>query len=140
MWKSGVETKGAPSAIGPYSQAIAAGGWVFCSGQIPLDPVTGDLVTGPIEVQARRVLDNLAAVLEAAGSSLDLVVKTTVFLRDLEDFGALNAVYGEYFGGKPPARSTVQVAALPRGAGLEIEAVALQRPSPEAEAAAWRAP
>ena len=120
-----VEATEAPAAIGPYSQALVVGPWVWCSGQIPLDPATGQLVSGPIEVQARRVLENLSAVLQAAGSDLDRVVKTTVFLTDLGDFAALNAVYAEYFGQTPPARSTVQVAALPRGARLEIEAVAL---------------
>ena len=120
-----VEATEAPAAIGPYSQALVTGPWVWCSGQIPLDPATGELVSGPVEVQARRVLENLSAVLQAAGSDLDRVVKTTVFLTDLGDFAALNAVYAEYFGQTPPARSTVQVAALPRGARLEIEAVAL---------------
>lgn len=125
MKKRRVETAQAPAAIGPYSQAIVAQGWVYCSGQIPLDPATGELLEGPVEVQTRRALDSLSAVLEASGSSLDLVVKTTVFLRDIQDFSAVNAVYAEYFTGVPPARSTVQVAALPRGARLEVEAVAL---------------
>ncbi|MBI5018529.1 MAG: RidA family protein [Deltaproteobacteria bacterium] len=133
MIKRRVETGRAPAAIGPYSQAVVAGGWVYCSGQIPLVPETGELVDGPLEAQARRVLDNLAAVLEAAGSNLDLVVKTTVFLRDLQDFAAFNAVYAEYFTGAPPARSTVQVAALPRGARLEVEAVAAVAPPPPLE-------
>jgi len=120
-----VEATEAPAAIGPYSQALVAGPYVWCSGQIPLDPATGQLVGGPFEDQVRRVIENLSAVLRAAGSELDRVVKTTVFLTDLADFAALNAVYAEYFGPTPPARSTVQVAALPRGARVEIEAVAL---------------
>ena len=119
-----VEATEAPAAIGPYSQALVAGPYVWCSGQIPLDPATGQLVGGPFEDQVRRVIENLSAVLRAAGSELDRVVKTTVFLTDLADFAALNAVYAEYFGPTPPARSTVQVAALPRGARVEIEAVA----------------
>ncbi len=115
----------APSAIGPYSQAIAAGGFVFCSGQIPLDPATGELVAGDVAAQTRRVLENVRAVLESAGSSLDAVVKTTVFLADMGDFAAMNAVYAEYFAAPAPARSTVQAAALPRAARVEIEVVAL---------------
>ena len=120
-----VKTEQAPPAIGPYSQAIAANGLVLTAGQIPLDPRTGQLVPGDIRVQTKRVLDNLKAVLEAAGSSMDKVVKTTVFLRDLNDFGAMNEVYGEYFRENPPARSTVQAAKLPRDAAVEIEAMAL---------------
>lgn len=134
MEKRRVETKGAPAAIGPYSQAVTAGEWVFCSGQIPLDPATGEVVRGPIESQTRRALESLSAVLSAAGSALELVVKTTVFLQDLQDFAAMNAVYAEFFPGVAPARSTVQVAALPRGVGVEIEAVALRRPADQAEA------
>ena len=128
--KRTVSTPSAPAAIGPYSQAVVAGGFVFCSGQIPLDPATGALVEGDIGVQTRRVLENLKAVLEAAGSGLDRVVKTTVFLADLADFQAMNAVYAEYFGGDPPARAAVQVAALPKGARIEIEAVALAGEGP----------
>ncbi|MBI5446998.1 MAG: RidA family protein [Deltaproteobacteria bacterium] len=124
--KEKISTAEAPAAIGPYSQAIGAGGWLFCSGQIPLDPGTGELVTGGIEEQTRRVLENLRAVLAAGGSGLERVVKTTVFLADLDDFAAMNAIYGEYFVGVSPARSTVQVAALPRGARIEIEAIALR--------------
>jgi 2-iminobutanoate/2-iminopropanoate deaminase len=120
-----LETDGAPAAIGPYSQAIVAGGFVFCSGQIPLDPATGELVTGGVAAETRRVLDNVRAVLDAAGSSLDAVVKTTVFLADMADFAAMNAVYAEYFRAPAPARSTVQAAALPRAARVEIEVVAL---------------
>jgi len=119
-----IASDGAPAAIGPYSQAIRVGDWLFCSGQIPLDPATGELVTGPVEIQTRRVLDNLGAVLEAAGLGFDDVVKVTVFLRDLDDYAAMNAVYGEYFAGARPARAAVQVARLPRDAGVEIECIA----------------
>lgn len=120
-----ISTGGAPAAIGPYSQAVVAGGLVFVSGQIPLDPATGELVPGGAGAQAGRALASLRAVLEAAGSGLDRVVKTTVFLTDLADFAAVNAVYSGFFPADPPARATVQVAALPRGAAVEIEAVAL---------------
>jgi 2-iminobutanoate/2-iminopropanoate deaminase len=119
-----ITTEYAPAAIGPYSQAIALGDLVFTSGQIPLDPTTGQVVEGGIEVQTRRVLDNLAAVLQAAGSSLRQVVKTTIFLADMNDFAAVNTIYAEYFGADPPARSTVQVARLPRDVRVEIEAIA----------------
>jgi 2-iminobutanoate/2-iminopropanoate deaminase len=121
-----VSTDKAPGAIGPYSQAISLGEFVFCSGQLPLDPSNGQLLTGSIEEQTRRVLDNLSAVLEAAGSSLKQVVKTTIFLADMNDFASVNAVYGEYFAEEPPARSTVQVARLPKDARVEIEAIALR--------------
>jgi 2-iminobutanoate/2-iminopropanoate deaminase len=121
-----IETKDAPAAIGPYSQAICLGDLVFCSGQIPLDRATGDTVGGGIEAQTCRVLENLKSVLAAAGTGLEKVVKTTVFLADLADFSAMNAVYAEYFPGVPPARSPVPVAALPRGARLEVEAVAFK--------------
>lgn len=115
----------APSPVGPYSQAIVAGGFVFASGQIPLDPASGKLVEGDIEAQTARVLDNLRAVLEAAGSSLDHVVRASVYLVDLAAFPRMNAVYGRYFTADPkPARTTVQVAALPLGAGVEIDAIA----------------
>jgi 2-iminobutanoate/2-iminopropanoate deaminase len=124
--KEQISTPLAPKAIGPYSQAVAVGEWVFCSGQIPLDPGTGELVSGGIEVQTRRVLENLRLVLAAAGTGLDRVVKTTVFLADLGDFAAMNQVYAEYLEGVSPARSTVQVAALPKGARVEIEAVAIR--------------
>jgi 2-iminobutanoate/2-iminopropanoate deaminase len=120
-----VLTSAAPAPVGPYSQAVVAGGLVFASGQIPLDPATGRLVGGEIEAQAERVLENLRAVLEAAGASLDQVVKTTVYLTDLALFPRMNAVYARYFAADPkPARSTVQVAALPLGAELEIDAIA----------------
>jgi 2-iminobutanoate/2-iminopropanoate deaminase len=124
MAERAISTDRAPRAIGPYSQAIAAGELLFLSGQIPLDPATGELVSGGIEIQTRRVMQNLAAVLEAAGSSFEEVVRTTIFLADLGDFAAVNAVYAEFFPGTPPARSTVQVAALPRGARVEIDAIA----------------
>jgi len=123
-----VNTVGAPKAIGPYSQAVVwsgAGGLVFCSGQVALDPASGDLTgASDVRAQARRAMENLKAVLEAAGSGFDRVVKTTIFLADMGDFGAVNEVYGSYFVAEPPARSTVQVAALPRGALVEIEAIA----------------
>lgn len=121
-----VSTGNAPQAIGPYSQAIRTGDFIFCAGQIPLDPATMKLVEGDIQVQTRRVLDNLSAVLEAAGSSLSRVVKTTVFLTDLDQFKAMNEVYATYFTEQAPARSTVQVARLPAGALVEIEAIALR--------------
>lgn len=120
-----VQTENAPRAIGPYSQAIIANGFVFCSGQIALDPVTGQLIEGDIAAQTERAIENLRAVLEAAGSSLAHVVKTTVFLRSMADFAAMNAVYERFFSANPPARSTVGNLELPRGAAFEIEAVAL---------------
>ena len=120
-----VRTEGAPGAIGPYSQAVVAGGFVFASGQIPLDPATGQFVEGGVREQTAQVLRNLSKVLEAAGSDLSRVVKTTVFLADMNDFAAMNEVYGRYFKEGPPARSTVEAARLPRDARVEIEAVAL---------------
>lgn len=129
MHRRVVSTPNAPAAIGPYSQAIVAGGGVFCSGQIPLDPATGQLVEGSISVQTRRVLDNLKAVLEAADATLQDVVKVTLFLTDLNDFAEVNQVYAEYFPEAPPARSTFQVSALPRGARVEVEAIAIPLPS-----------
>jgi 2-iminobutanoate/2-iminopropanoate deaminase len=119
-------TDAAPAAIGPYSQAVATGDLVFVSGQIPLDPATGQLVAGSFAFQADRVLVNLDAILAAAGSGRDRVVKVTVFLTDLARFGELNEVYARFFGGHRPARVVVQVAALPRGAEIEIEAVAVR--------------
>lgn len=110
--------------MGPYSQAVVDGQRVYLSGQIPLDPASGKLVTGDITVQTHRVMDNIRAVLEAAGSRLDLVSKSTIFVTDLRDFGAINQAYGSYFPSDPPARSTVQVSALPLGAAIEIEVVA----------------
>lgn len=120
-----VQTDHAPAAIGPYSQAIKAGGFVFASGQIPTDPATGEFVAGGVAEQTEQVLKNLAAVLEASGSGLDKVVKTTVFLADMKDFGAMNEVYAKFFTSEPPARSTVAAAGLPRGARVEIDAVAV---------------
>ncbi len=120
-----IQTEHAPAAIGPYSQAIKAGGIVFASGQIPIDPRTGEFVAGGIGEQTERVLKNLAAVLEAAGSSLEQVVKTTVFLADMKDFAAMNEVYGRFFSGVTPARATVAAAGLPRDARVEIEAIAV---------------
>ena len=124
MRKTVIRSSSAPAPVGPYSQAIRSGGLVFCAGQVPLDPATGELVPGGIEEQTRRVLDNIGAVLAAAGLGFDAVVKTTIYLSDLSDFSAMNAVYAGYFPSDPPARSTVQVAALPRGARVEIEAIA----------------
>jgi 2-iminobutanoate/2-iminopropanoate deaminase len=120
-----IQTKSAPAAIGPYSQAIKAGGLVFVSGQIPIDPETGEFVAGGIAEQTERVLKNLTAVLEAAGSGLDKVVKTTVFLASMKEFAAMNEVYARFFSSAPPARATVEAAGLPRDARVEIEAVAL---------------
>jgi 2-iminobutanoate/2-iminopropanoate deaminase len=120
-----IATERAPRAIGPYAQAIAAGRLLFLSGQVPLDPATGRLVRGTIQEEVARALDNLGGVLEAAGAGFDRVVKTTVFLTDLGDFEAMNEVYARVFGDSRPARSTVQVAGLPRGARVEIDAIAL---------------
>ena len=123
--KQTVQTEQAPKAIGPYSQAIKANGFVFASGQIPIIPETGEFVAGGIAEQTEQVIKNLSRVLEAAGSGLDRVVKTTVFLADMEEFVAMNEIYGRYFSDKPPARATVEAAGLPRGARVEIEAIAL---------------
>jgi 2-iminobutanoate/2-iminopropanoate deaminase len=120
-----IATEHAPRAIGPYSQAVLANGFAFLSGQIPLDPATNQLVDGDVTVQTERVLENLKAVLEAGGSSLEKVVKTTVFLRDMADFPRMNEVYARYFAVNPPARSTVQAARLPRDVSVEIDAIAL---------------
>jgi 2-iminobutanoate/2-iminopropanoate deaminase len=122
-----IQTSEAPAAIGPYSQAIDCGGTVFCSGQIALDPRSGTLVDGGIEHETRRVLENIREVLAAAGLSLDDVIKTTIFMIDLSEFDIVNRIYGEHFSAPYPARSTVQVAALPRKARVEIEAIAAQR-------------
>ena len=119
-----ISTPGAPKAIGPYSQAISANGFLFTAGQVALDPSTGELVTGGIAEQTTRALENLHAVLKAAGSGLNQVVKTTVFLVDMADFSEMNEVYGRVFGAHRPARSTVAVAALPKGARVEIEVIA----------------
>ena len=123
--RQAVSSDRAPKAIGPYSQAVKAGGMVFCSGQIPLDPRTGELAPGDIGDQTRQVLRNLGAVLQAAGASLDHVVRTTVYLADLADFAAMNVAYGEFFGQPAPARATVQAARLPRDARVEIDAIAV---------------
>jgi len=121
-----IETTEAPAAIGPYSQAVQAGGLVFLSGQIPLEPATGELVAGGIEAQTRQVMSNLAAVLAAAGLDYACLVKTTIYLVDLGDFATVNSIYAECFGTVPPARATVQVAALPKGALIEIEGIAVK--------------
>jgi len=123
--KDRVKTSGAPEAIGPYSQAIKANGFVFASGQIALDPQTMKIIEGGVREQTERVLSNLKAVLEASGSSLDRVVKTTVFLADMDDFRDMNEVYGRFFGDTTPARSTIEAARLPRDARVEIDAIAL---------------
>jgi 2-iminobutanoate/2-iminopropanoate deaminase len=126
MEKKVISTPLAPAAIGPYSQGIATPqGFLFTAGQIPIDPATGTIVPGGIQEQTTRVLDNVKAILEAAGGSLQHVVKTTVFLSDLNDFGPMNEVYGRYFAGSPPARSTVQVSRLPRDVRVEIDAIGL---------------
>ncbi len=119
-----VQTEKAPAAIGPYSQAVLTRGFLFCSGQISIDPATGKMVEGGIEIQTERVLRNLAAVLEEGGASLQSVVKTTVYLADLSDFTAMNGVYGTFFTENPPARATIEAAKLPAGALVEIDAVA----------------
>ena len=120
-----IETAEAPKPIGPYSQGICANGFIFVSGQIPLDPKTAQIVDGGLEAQTHQAIGNISAILAAAGSNLDRVVKTTVFLANLEDFPVFNRIYEEYFGGIKPARATVQVARLPKDALLEIEVVAL---------------
>jgi 2-iminobutanoate/2-iminopropanoate deaminase len=122
--KQEINTENAPKAIGPYSQGIIANGFVFASGQIPLDPKTGGLNTGSVEEQAHLVLNNLKAVIEASGSSMDKVVKCTVFLQSMDDYGAVNAIYGEYFNAPYPARAAIQVARLPKDVKVEIEAIA----------------
>ena len=124
MEKKIVKTDTAPKPVGPYSQAVICGGFVFCSGQIALEPGTGVLVDRNVESETARVMENLRAVLEAAGSSLANVVKTTIFLRDIGDFAKVNEVYGSFFEANPPSRSTIQVAALPRGVRVEIECIA----------------
>jgi len=121
-----IQTEQAPQAIGPYSQAVKAAGLVFASGQIPIDPKTGQFVEGGISEQTEQVIKNLSAVLDAAGTGLDRVVKTTVFLADMQEFAAMNEVYGRFFSEEPPARATVEAARLPRDARVEIEAIALE--------------
>ncbi len=123
--KEVIATDRGPKAIGPYSQAIRADGFLFVSGQIPLDPATQQLVSGDIQAQTERVLENLKGIVEAAGSSLDRVVRATVFLADMNEFAAMNEVYGRYFRSQPPARSTVQVSRLPRDVRVEIDVIAL---------------
>jgi 2-iminobutanoate/2-iminopropanoate deaminase len=123
--RNAITTPDAPQAIGPYSQAIRSGNLLFASGQIPIDPATGAVVDGDISAQTRQVFANITGVLKAAGGSFDSVVKTTVFLADMNDFAAMNAVYGEFFSTPAPARSTVQVARLPKDARVEIEIVAV---------------
>jgi 2-iminobutanoate/2-iminopropanoate deaminase len=125
MSRHAVQTDRAPKAIGPYSQAVGSGGFLFVSGQIPLDPATMTLVEGDVREQAHQVMRNLRSVLEAAGASLDAVARTTIFLADMNDFAAVNEVYGSYFAAPPPARSTVEVSRLPRDARVEIDAIAL---------------
>lgn len=127
MSKTAVSTDGAPKAIGPYSQAVRAGGFLFLSGQIALDPATGALVTGGVEAETKQVLANLGAVLAAAGAGWADVVKTTIYLTNLGDFATVNRLYGEVAGEVPPARATVQVSALPRGGVVEIDAIAVAR-------------
>ena len=122
--KKVISTSEAPQAIGPYSQAIEAGGFIFVSGQIPLIPATGELVEGSVEVQTARVLENLKAILEAAGSSLENVVKTTVYITNMDDFAKVNDIYGQYFQENPPARVCVEVSKLPKGALVEIDVIA----------------
>lgn len=122
--KKVISTSEAPQAIGPYSQAIEAGGFIFVSGQIPLIPATGELVEGSVEVQTARVLENLKAILEAAGSSLENVVKTTVYITNMDDFAKVNGIYGQYFQENPPARVCVEVSKLPKGALVEIDVIA----------------
>jgi 2-iminobutanoate/2-iminopropanoate deaminase len=125
MQRQAVHSDKAPKAIGPYSQAVRVGDFIFCSGQVGLDPATGNIVEGGIEAQTRRALQNLGEVLQAAGSSLNKAVRTTVFLADMNDFQKMNAAYAEFFPAPPPARSTVQVARLPRDAAIEIDVVAM---------------
>jgi len=120
-----ISTHDGPKAIGPYSQAIKANGFVFVSGQVPIDPVTNTLVSGDIAFQTDRVLKNVSGILQAAGSSLEKVVRSTVFLKDMNDFAAMNEVYGKYFAAAPPARSTVEVARLPKDVAVEIDVIAL---------------
>jgi len=124
MAKKQIQTPNAPSAIGPYSQGIQAGNLIFVSGQIPLDPKSGELITGSIEDQTKRVLDNLKGILEAAGASMDGVVRTTIFLKDMGNFARVNEVYGTYFKAPFPARATVEVARLPKDVAVEIDCIA----------------
>lgn len=125
MHRDIISTDRAPAAIGPYSQAVKTQDLIFVSGQLPIDPDTGNLVTGDIRDQTRQAMQNLGAILAAAGSSFDHIVKTTLFIADMDQFGTINEIYAEFFAGQPPARACVQVARLPRDAGIEVEAVAL---------------
>ena len=120
-----ISTADAPAAVGPYSQAVRVGSTIYCAGQIPLDPKSGQIVSGGIDAQTRRVMENITAVLKAEGLTFDHIVKTTIFLMDLADFQTVNEIYGSYFKQQPPARSTVQVAGLPKGARVEIEVIAV---------------
>ncbi|MFL6528072.1 MAG: RidA family protein [Chthoniobacterales bacterium] len=123
-----IATTSAPAAVGPYSQAVRVGNFVFCSGQIPLDPATQQIVAGDITAQTKRVLENITGVLSAEGLDFENIVKTTIFLTNLGDFQTVNEIYGSYFKSDPPARSTVQVSALPKGAAVEIEVIAVGNP------------
>ncbi len=125
MERNIIFTEDAPAAVGPYSQAVATGGLIFCSGQIPIDPVTGAFVEGGVQEQAKQCLDNLSAVLKAAGGSLETAVKVQIYLTDMGDFGAVNEIYADYFTDEPPARACVEVSALPKGALVEIEAIGI---------------
>ncbi|MFZ5641455.1 MAG: RidA family protein [Bacillota bacterium] len=124
MTKVIVNTPDAPAAIGPYSQAVKVGNFIYTSGQIPINPASGEVITGDIRTQTRQVLENIKAVLKAGGSSMDKVIKTTLFIRDMNSFAEINEVYGEFFPERPPARSTVEVARLPKDVDIEIEAIA----------------
>lgn len=126
MSKKIIQTENAPKAIGPYSQAVEANGFVFCSGQIPINPQTGELVTGDVGVQTTQVMQNLRAVLKAAGTDFNNVIKTTIFLKSMSDFGIVNEIYGSYFPENPPARATVQAAMLPKDVSVEIECIAVK--------------
>jgi 2-iminobutanoate/2-iminopropanoate deaminase len=132
-----ISTSEAPAAIGPYSQAVRSGNFLFCSGQIPLDPKSGQIVPGDIATQARRVLDNIEAVLKADSLTFENIVKTTIFLTDLGDFQTVNEIYGSYFKQQPSARSTVQVSALPKGAKIEIEVIAVAENGQSSEETAY---
>ena len=124
MPKKQIQTENAPSAIGPYSQAVRVGKWIFTAGQIPIEPKTGNMVSGHIKEKTRQVMENIKAILEAGGAKMDDVVKSTIYMTNLQDFSAVNEVYGEYFKEPYPARSTVQAAALPKGVSIEIDVVA----------------
>ena len=132
-----ISTSEAPAAVGPYSQAIRIGNLVFCSGQIPLDPETGEIVPGDVNAQTRRVMENITAVLRAEGLNFENIIKTTIFLTNLTDFQTVNELYGSHFKSDPPARSTVQVAALPKGANVEIEVIAAANLTGEKSIDTW---